>query len=182
MALNTVGTWSITASDGTIFGSQNNIVVDPVAGSATIQTCDITATAKSTFNPDDSIYIKGNGYSASKTYNLYVVLDQHWPVSMPSRIGGTVTSISNDSSGNINVNTRIWDKVAAGQYDIVVDINGNGQYDAGIDAICNNIVGIGNTAGFLVLPEYALGGLAALCACFIGFAVFKKCNNLARLR
>jgi hypothetical protein len=32
-----------------------------------------------------------------------------------------------------------------------------------------------------VLPEYVLGGLAALGACFIGFAVFKKRSNLPQL-
>jgi sugar lactone lactonase YvrE len=30
-----------------------------------------------------------------------------------------------------------------------------------------------------VVPEYALGGLAAICACFVGFAIFKKRSSLS---
>jgi hypothetical protein len=36
--------------------------------------------------------------------------------------------------------------------------------------------------GIVVLPEYVLGAVAALGACFLGFAVFKKRNSLPQFR
>ena len=46
----------------------------------------------------------------------------------------------------------MWsDPATVGKYDMVVDVNGNGLYDVGIDALDNNDVEV--TAGF-VIPEF----------------------------
>ena len=40
-----------------------------------------------------------------------------------------------------------------GQYDIVIDINNNGYYDEGVDALDNSDIEV--TAGVIVIPEFS---------------------------
>jgi hypothetical protein len=70
----------------------------------------------------------------------------------------------------------VWNNAQPGKYDIIVDVNNNGKYDAATDALDDNDILV--TAGFFVVPEYPFGGLLALAACFVGFAAFKKRRTL----
>ena len=45
-----------------------------------------------------------------------------------------------------------------------------------------NTVSQGNDISLVVTPEYVLGALEALGACFVGFAVFKKRSSLPHFK
>ena len=86
-------------------------------------------------------------------------------MAIPSRVPDTATSVSSDASGNIQA-TLVWSwPLVPGKYDIVVDVNDNGVYDAGIDAIDDSDIQV--TAGFFVIPEVPLGTVMALAAMII---------------
>ncbi|NIR15991.1 MAG: hypothetical protein GWN86_19525, partial [Desulfobacterales bacterium] len=88
-------------------------------------------------------------------YILYVVVDQAtWidGMAIPERVPDTEPFIGSNADG-IVVPTATWhDPQAVGNYDIIVDVNGNGQYDAGIDAIDD--ADVAATAGVSVIPEF----------------------------
>ncbi len=67
-------------------------------------------------------------------------------------MAGTVSLISSDEDGNI-LPVVVWsDPSTVGLFDMIVDVNGNGLYDEGIDALDDNDVEV--TAGFVV-PEFS---------------------------
>ena len=51
-------------------------------------------------------------------------------------------------------------------------MNGNGKYDAGVDALDDNQMQV--TAGFFVVPEYPLGTFLGVVTCIAALAVFKS--------
>jgi hypothetical protein len=70
---------------------------------------------------------------------------------IPARVIGTATSMISDENGTV-LPIAVWsDPATIGKYDIIVDVNGNGIYDEGIDALDNNDVEV--SAGFMI-PEY----------------------------
>jgi hypothetical protein len=138
----------------------------------TIKSCDSTGTEKSSFDLGEEVWVKGNDFEMSKSFDIYVVSDVTWSDGMPipARVLGTETTVSSDSLGNI-APTRVWsDPLTPGKYDIVVDVNGNGEYDEGVDALDDSEVEV--TAGFFVIPEFWLGTILGLVACFAAFGVF----------
>jgi hypothetical protein len=71
---------------------------------------------------------------------------------IPERLAGTAITVSSDNEGNIP-STDVWtDPQVVGKYDVVVDVNGNGQYDEGIDALDDSDIEV--TAGFTI-PEFS---------------------------
>jgi len=119
---------------------------------AAIQSCDAAGIEKNTFNPVENVYAEGSDYAPSTTYDIYVVSHKAtWNPgdAIPPRIAGTLQAITSDASGKIDP-TIIWSPpLSAGSYDIVVDINGNGKYDANEPLDNSHIVG----AGFSVIPR-----------------------------
>ncbi len=90
----------------------------------TIESSDSSGVKKDTFQPGESVSTIGSGYAASTNYNLYVVDDTAWSdgMAIPSRVAGTVTSVTTDSDGKISPHpTSIWASSVIGEYDIVVD-------------------------------------------------------------
>ena len=70
---------------------------------------------------------------------------------IPSRVLGTITEISSNITGHI-APTIVWNNPnILGKFDILVDVNSNGIYDAEIDALDNNDVEV--SAG-VVIPEF----------------------------
>jgi hypothetical protein len=140
-----------------------------------IESCDSGGDEKNTFDQDDAVRVFGSGYEASATYPIYVVDDDEttWDGGETLvRVSGTETTVTSDSNGNINP-TIVWNPtLAPGKYDIVLDFNENGYYDVGIDALDNDDVV--TSAAFFVIPEYLLGALMALFACFAAYLAFKK--------
>jgi hypothetical protein len=124
-----------------------------------IESCDAAGTKKVSFNIDESVYVTGTGYTPSATYNTYIVTDLNWTdkQAIPTRIPGTATQVSSDSSGNIPA-TRVWSsQQTLGAYDLIIDVNNNGVYDQGVDALDDANIMV--TAGFILIPEYQLAAL-----------------------
>jgi hypothetical protein len=139
------GTSPLLINDGlaTFGNSYVKFVTDIVItnpGSLTFETCDSSGTAKSAFNPSDNIYFSSTGLKPSTTYPVYIVQDrQEWTVRipMPTRITGTATIISTDSSGKI-APISVFSNAQAGHYAIIVDVNSDGKYDEA-DLLIDNV-------------------------------------------
>ncbi|MGD6934461.1 MAG: hypothetical protein ACQCN5_09675 [Candidatus Bathyarchaeia archaeon] len=127
----------------------------------------------------DAVYAKALGLTPGATYVISVVPDvTEWSDGQTIPASVTTTVTVTDDDGDFIV--QVWDSAQTGQYDIVADQNGDGIYTPGLDRVDNDDVGLEvDTSGFLVVPEYALGGLAALGACFTGFVVFKRKTSRA---
>ena len=129
----------------------------------TMESCDSTGTKKDTFDITESVYATGSGYSPDTTYNIYVVEDViTWTdgMAIPTRVPGTTTTVTTDADGNITA-TLIWNgSLIPGNYDIVVDYDGDGTYDQDTDALDNSDVEV--TAGFNVIPDVPLGTAIAI--------------------
>jgi parallel beta-helix repeat protein len=138
-------------SDATLTGDEFAIAM----GGPVVESCNSTGTVKESFDLGDSVYVKGEGYSPSATYDLYVVNATTWSDGMPipQRVEGTATTIASDTSGNISV-TPAWNApITLGNYDIVVDVNRDGYYNSSIDALDQSNVQI--KAGFQTVPEFS---------------------------
>ena len=140
----------------------------------TIESCDLTGTTKDTFAITDNVYLIGDGFSPSTTYDLYIVRDvASWTdgTPIPTRVFDTATTVSSDADGNVPA-TLVWSELLVlGKYDIVVDVNGNGVYDEGADVLDDNDVEV--TAGLNVIPEVPLGTVIAGAAMVIAFGAYK---------
>jgi hypothetical protein len=146
---------------------------------ATIESCDSIGARKDIFGLNEIVYANGSGYLPSTTYDLYIVDDVGtWTNGMPIPTPVVTTKVTSDSSGKIHP-TIAWNpKLTPGKYDIIVDVDGDGQYTANRDALDNNDVEV--TAGFFVIPEYPFGailGLAGFFAAFMAFRTSKKRNT-----
>jgi len=133
-----------------------------------VESCDGSGATKNEFNLGDDVYVVGSGYASSLSYVLKIVSDVDWSDGMkiPSYI--VKTTVSSDSSGNI-APTLVWNGATPGKYDIIVDVNGNDEYDPGIDALDDFDV---DTAGFFVIPEYWLGTILGLTGFFAAFGTY----------
>lgn len=122
----------------------------------TIQTCNSTGVLKEMFDQGETVYVFGNGYPPSATFDIFVVNDVlTWTdgMTIPPRVAGTTATVSSNSLGIIPP-TAVWTQATSGKYDIVVDVNGNGKYDQGFDALDDN--NVQSTAGFLVTSKPTL--------------------------
>lgn len=141
----------------------------------TIESCDSTGITKDTFAITDDVYLIGYGFSPSTTYDLYIVRDvATWTdgTPIPMRVFGTATNVTSNAFGNVTV-SLVWEKLLVlGKYDILVDVNGNGVYDEGVDVLDDNDVEV--TAGLNVIPEVPLGTVLAGIAMVIAFGAYKK--------
>jgi hypothetical protein len=141
---------SVTADKNQVLTA---IFVETSPVEAIIGSCNSTGGKQDLFNLGETVYVSGVGYSPSTTYNIYIVADvETWSdgMTIPSRASGTATTVVSDVMGGI-LSATVWvNPQTLGKYDIVVDVNGNGVYDAGIDALDDNDVEV--TAGF-VIPE-----------------------------
>jgi len=119
-----------------------------------IESCSASGTEKNSFNLYEDVRANGSGFLPNATYDFYIVNDVGtWTdgMSIPTRVSGTATSITSDTNG-IVLPTMVWmDPSTVGAYDMLVDVNKNGLYDEGIDALDSNDVQV--TAGF-VIPEF----------------------------
>jgi parallel beta-helix repeat protein len=126
-----------------------------------VESSNATGATWNTFQAGDSVYVYGSGYSASTSYNISVVADTTWTDGMPIPAGeaGTATTVYTDGTGAIAYSNMegfgtspalIWTSATVGDYDIVVDVNGNGYYDSCMDALDDKDVG---DAGFNTSPK-----------------------------
>jgi hypothetical protein len=164
------------------------VFVEAPVVQATIESSDSAGTEKNTFHISEEVYVTGTGYSPLTEYNLSIVEDADaWAdgMTIPPRVPGTETTITSDANGDILV-TLVWsDSLTIGEFDIIVDIDGDGYYTEGVDALDSD--GVGTTAGFFVIPEFWLGTILGLGGCFAALGVLavtkrKRPNNLEQLR
>lgn len=144
----------------------------------TIESSDSAGNRKDTFNIDETVYVNGTGYAPFRTYALYIVEDVNaWTdgMSIPSRVPGTITAVSSSSLGNIVARIGWNPPLILGGFDIVVDVDNNGVYNERVDALDDSDVEV--TAGFFVIPEYAVGTIMALTTFFAALALFRKSRN-----
>ncbi len=121
-----------------------------------IESCTSEGSPKNVFDLGEALYLTGSFFSSSTTFQLYIVNDiETWinGMSIPSRIPDTEPAISSNADGHISP-TIVWNNIQTeGKYDIIVDVNANGQYDAGVDALDDNDVEV--TAGVQIIPEFS---------------------------
>ena len=124
-----------------------------------IESSDSSGNKKDKFKECHEVHVYGSGYVPEETYDLYIVKDRIWTDSMPIPPYIVKTTVSADANGDISPDpTLIWPSGVQGKYDIIVDVDGNGNYDEGIDALDDMDV---NDAGFEV-PSLTTIGLMAL--------------------
>ena len=172
-----LGTYDVTVKDE----DENELVTTfrvtsptpPPPPPATIESCDPTGMKKDSFDLTEDVYVNGSGYMPSTIYDMYVVNDVTWTDGMiiPSRVPGTpwvVASYIDGSMGPINV----WGApLIIGKYDIVIDVNGNGVYDDGVDARDDMDI---TTEGFFVIPELPFGTITTLATLVLALTFYKK--------
>jgi len=123
---------------------------NPVSAYVNIS-ADSDGNEKNNFNPEERVYGKTTGLSLTdSTYDLYVVATKTWTSeenqTIPARISGTGSDPETTievHSGNIQKDAGgtpedIWVNPPASEtarYDIVVDINEDGNYDPAIDLL-----------------------------------------------
>jgi len=131
----------------------------------TVESCDSTGTLLDIFDLDKAVYVKGSGYLASTTYDIYLVNDTAWTEGMPipGRVEGTATNVISGASGNISL-VMIWNApLTPGEYDVIIDVNNDGYYNTTIDALDESCIQV--KAGFQVIPEYGPVAVLGLIAC-----------------
>jgi len=89
----------------------------------------------------ESIYAEGAGFPNNTRVNIYIVenKDSWQNRDLLAEKSGITETVTTDENGTLN-NTKIWDESIikdVGLYDIVVDVNRNGRYDKGVDAVDN---------------------------------------------
>jgi hypothetical protein len=138
------------------------VTVNVPASITDIESSSETGVRKDLFNAGESVFASGSNYAINKDYNISVVADQIWTDGMdiPDRVAGTANKVFTDSSGDIAYSdpegagtppALIWSAaVDDGTYDIVIDVNENGKYDAGIDVLDDKDVG---DVGFVVVTS-----------------------------
>jgi hypothetical protein len=120
-----------------------------------IESCNSMAGRKDVFELGETVYMHGNGFSPSSGYSLYVVVDQEVLTEgmiIPERVAGTEPGIFSNVEGGIDP-TAVWhNPQTVGNYDIIIDVNGNGQYDSELDVLDDNDTEV--TAGYIIIPEF----------------------------
>jgi len=135
-----------------------NVNMDPLP-TPTVETwTNVQTDVFSVDDPEYPVYVMGDYYDPSTTYQVYIVLDTTWVngMTIPARVPGTSTSITSSPWGTLGIPSpqRVWMvPLTPGAYDIVIDVNGNGVYDEGVDALDDNDVG---SAGFIVTPSFVI--------------------------
>jgi hypothetical protein len=118
-----------------------------------ILTCDIDGNTKQKFNPDDNVYVRGNGYHPNSLISVYAFPMGTFPA--PENTVAGVTAAT-DCFGRLPV-VLLWENpLTPGTYDLWVDVNNNGVYDEEIDIWDSRCVDI---SMMFVVPEVPLGTL-----------------------
>jgi hypothetical protein len=136
----------------------------------TVESCDSTGAKQDVFSSTETVYITGAGYPENQTFNLYIVNATTWVdgAAIPDRIQGTATSVSSTPSGNISITMVLNESLVSGNYDVLVDVNGTGKYNAQFDPLYSFQI-VSPTES----PEYIFGTILGLTGCFAALGVFR---------
>ncbi len=150
--------------------------------SPTAASSSATGAPINTYRVDEDVYVAGSGFTAGANADIYVVQDQDWNDGdlIPADVTGAVETVSvND--GKI-APVLVWHApLTPGEYDIVIDANQNGVYDAATDGLDSG------SPGFVVVadappvsvPTLTPSGIIALIGllCVIGtFMIGRRFN------
>jgi len=149
--------WSYTTSnyvfsspavaDGKVcVGSANGLIY---AFATTVWSADSAGNPKSTFNLTDSVYVRGQGFTADANVTIYLVPDG--TEATPSN--AVANAFATTTSNGVLPATLVWSQpLAMGEYDTWVDVDQNGVLDGG-DVWSSQAIGIYT---FNVIPEFSL--------------------------
>ena len=156
LALDSEGNPHISYYDWANFNLKYAAGVHELPTVTAIESCNLIGERKDSFELGEIVFVNGSGFSPSTAYSLYVVVDQAiWIDGMPipERVPDTEPEVSSNAQGIIDP-TDVWhDPQTAGNYDIIVDVNGNEHYESEIDVLDDNDTEI--TAGLSVIPEFS---------------------------
>ncbi len=145
-----------------------------------IESCELSGAKKDAFDLGDIVYANGSGFSPFTSYDFYIVNDTvTWTDGMPipARIPGTAVAVSSDVTGNIPP-TVVWSNPqTTGEYDMIVDINGNSVYDVNVDVLDDNDIMV--TAGFFI-PEFTSILPLLMLGTLIGIVAYKRTQSFQR--
>jgi hypothetical protein len=141
----------------------------------------ITGVPIDRFRVDADVYATGSGFTTGTNVDIYVVPDQDWNDGnqIPSDVTGAVETVSVVNGAIATV--LVWHApLVIGEYDIVIDANQNGVYDASTDGLDSG------SPGFVVIdmpsvpvPALAPIGIIALIGllCVIGMIMIRRRFN-----
>ena len=147
---------TITLQDGGMGdddGVENGVISDPgapgvLSAQPSAASTSATGAPREIYRVDEDVYAAGSGFASGTEVEIYVVHDRDWNDGDP--IPGDVTgSVETVSVNNSDVGpVLVWHApLTTGRYDIVIDANRNGVYDAATDGLD------GGSPGFVVVPE-----------------------------
>ena len=141
-----------------------------------VDSCNSTGAIKDVFDLDEEVWVKGNNFEASSLVDVYAVEDATaWTDGLnisSLTIMSTNIGVSTEADGEL-LPTQIWTtSLQLGEYDIIIDVNRNGIYDEGIDALDD--MDVQDTAGFIVIPETPLATFITLLAITISLLIHKN--------
>jgi hypothetical protein len=146
-----------------------NVKADTNPAGLSLTSCDSSGAQTEVYNVGQAMCLSGTGFAALTTYNVYVVNHIDWTdgTVIPSRVGGSATTVTTDASGAFFAYV-MWSSAQAGVTDMVIDVNGDGLYISSIDAKDGNHI-----TGTFAVPECPSGVLLAVVGCVAAFAVFR---------
>jgi len=161
-------------------GMWANIILSPSAVS-----CDSTGSPKDIFYPEDHIYVKGAGFPADKTVRIYVTLNTTWTDGAPItdvRIHGPDTTTT-DSNGFLPVTHLVSARDLPAEwpanYDIVIDVDCDGFFDVGLDAVDD----VTTLPGVTIVPEIIfMRDLAILFTIWLTATITRRRHRIRRFK
>ena len=156
-------------SDDTAQTTQHDDDTEVVASTqnAYVVSSDNAGVEQNVFALDENVYCyAGNLPANDPAVDIYVVADQTWSVGdiIGADVGDGAETVATDGAGEIGV-TQIWAQpLTPGNYDIIVDLDQDGQLDAGepVDGV--------TLQGFEAIPEFPTVALPI--AAILGLAFF----------
>jgi len=138
----TIGTRTVDNS-----GNINTEWVNDTATTLTLPAPPSVASSKNTYRVDEDVYAAGSGFTSTNV-DIHVVQDQDWndgdPI--PADVTGAVETVS-VVNGDI-APVLVWHApLTPGRYDIVIDANRNGVYNAATDGLDSGSPGFVVIAG-----------------------------------
>jgi hypothetical protein len=122
-----------------------------------VKSCDASGVQQDVFELGETVSARGMGFAQLTSYPFYIVENREaWTdgMTIPERVPGTSASIVSNEDGNIDPSDVWHDPQILGGFDIIVDVNSNGQYDEGVDALDDDDIEL--VAGFVIIPEFAV--------------------------
>jgi hypothetical protein len=143
----TIGTRTVDTT-GNINQTWMNDTATTLPAPPTASSSSATGAPRDAYRTNEDVYATGSGFAAGTNVDIYVVPDQDWNDGdqIPQDVTGAVETVS-VNGGDISP-VLVWHApLAPGRYDIVVDANRNGDYDAATDGVDSG------SPGFVVLAS-----------------------------